>query len=141
MTDVFSRAKRSKIMSRVRGRENAATELRLIQIFRQARISGWRRRRALFGKPDFTFSAARLVIFVDGCFWHGCPLHGSVPTANGEFWARKLSRNVERDRLVGMTLRARSWRVLRIWQHELRNPAKVARRVRRMLVRSNSQRH
>lgn len=96
-------------------------------------IKGWRRHAPIFGKPDFVFPKARLAIFVDGCFWHACPAHGSLPATNRNFWARKLDRNKGRDRKVRRHLENFGWRVLRIWQHELREPSKVARRVRRSL--------
>lgn len=120
-------------MSRVRGRDNAATELRLIQIFREYRITGWRRHSAVFGKPDFTFPSARLAVFVDGCFWHCCPTHGSIPATNRLFWRRKLERNKTRDRVVQRILKKSGWRILRIWQHDLRKPQKVAHRVKYLL--------
>lgn len=135
VTDVFSREKRSEVMSRVKGRGNIATELRLIRVFREYGIKGWRRHSAIFGKPDFVFPTARLAVFVDGCFWHGCPLHGSLPASNRVFWSRKLDRNRNRDRVVHRQLRELGWHVLRVWQHELRQPKKVARRVRRSIVR------
>ena len=135
MSDIYSRQKRSEIMSRVRGKGNKSTELRLIKLFREHRIRGWRRNYQLFGKPDFVFPQLRLALFVDGCFWHGCPSHASMPVANREFWERKLRRNKERDREVNRTLRAKGWRVLRIWQHELarKNEGRLVARVRRGL--------
>jgi DNA mismatch endonuclease (patch repair protein) len=72
-------------------------------------------------------------VFVDGCFWHGCPLHATLPASNRMFWTRKLSENKKRDRLVRRQLRKSGWRVLRIWQHELRRPGKVAIRVKAAL--------
>lgn len=134
MADVFSPQRRSEIMSRVRSRGNRATELRLLNIFRQTKISGWRRRSKMFGNPDFVFPSKNLAIFVDGCFWHGCPSHGSLPATNRSFWANKISRNKMRDVTVRRELRKRGWRVLRIWQHELKYPTKVASRVRRYLA-------
>jgi DNA mismatch endonuclease, patch repair protein len=119
MADVFSSRKRSQIMSRVRGKGNKATELALITLLRRLGISGWRRGAHVFGKPDFVFPKYRLAIFVDGCFWHGCPRHGTQPTSNRAFWKSKLARNKARDRLVKRTLKQRGWRVLRIWQHAL----------------------
>ena len=78
-----------------------------------------RRHHPVFGKPDFVFLKLRLAIFVDGCFWHSCPRHATKPANNREFWEKKLTGNKLRDRLVVRTLRARGWRVLRIWEHEL----------------------
>lgn len=133
MVDMFSPKQRSEIMSMVKSRENKATELRLIRVFREFGIRGWRRRAKISGKPDFVFPTARLAVFVDGCFWHGCPIHGSLPVTNRMFWTRKLSRNKARDRVVRRTLKSSGWCVLRIWQHELREPDKVARRISKLL--------
>ena len=138
MADMFSRKLRSEIMSRVKGHGNAATELRLIEIFRSEGIHGWRRRSRVFGKPDFVFPKSRLAVFVDGCFWHGCLIHGGIPTSNAAFWSKKIRANMIRDKVVRRHLKRTGWRVLRIWQHDLRNTNHVARRVRRALGISNS---
>ena len=119
MPDVFTKKKRSEVMSRIRGRGNRDTELALIILLRLNKITGWRRNQKLFGKPDFVFRRARLAVFVDGCFWHGCPKHCNLPAGNRAFWRRKFAANLLRDRLVARTLRARGWRVLRIWEHDL----------------------
>jgi DNA mismatch endonuclease, patch repair protein len=135
MVDVFSIKKRSEIMSRVKGRGNRATELRLIAVFRAHRIKGWRRHARIFGRPDFVFPQEGLAVFVDGCFWHGCPIHGSVPASNRSFWKSKLHRNVQRDKLVRRELEEVGWCVLRIWQHELGRPESVANKVAKLLAR------
>jgi len=119
MTDVFTKAKRSAVMSLIRSAGNKDTELRLIGLMRTAGIRGWRRNVAVFGKPDFVFPKKRVAVFVDGCFWHGCPIHGTKPKQNAEFWLLKISRNQVRDRLVNRTLRKAGWKVLRLWEHEL----------------------
>lgn len=133
MTDVFSKAKRSAVMSRIRGSGNKDTELRLVGIFKRLGIVGWRRRMPVFGKPDFVFQKLRVAVFVDGCFWHGCPLHATQPKNNAEFWRVKLARNQVRDRLVTRTLRARGWRVIRIWEHDLawKQAGRLAGKLRR----------
>ena len=133
MPDVFSKSKRSEVMSRIRGNENRSTEMALMHVFRANRICGWRRHQLLPGKPDFTFRKERLVVFVDGCFWHRCPIHATYPANNRDFWEHKLETNKVRDRTVNRTLRNLGWRVLRIWEHELANPQKVAQRVIRSL--------
>src|SRR5215213_1188771 len=133
MADVFSRTKRSYIMSRVKSRGNRLTELRLVELFRAHGVRGWRRNSTMFGRPDFVFPKARVAIFVDGCFWHGCPLHGTVPLTNREFWVAKLARNRTRDRLVNRMLKSKGWVPLRIWQHDLRQSEKVARRIDSLL--------
>lgn len=121
MADVFSKQKRSEIMSRVRGKANRATELELIKLFHKHGIKGWRRNYPLFGKPDFVFPKERIAVFVDGEFWHGHPSRGQVPQTNTGFWAAKIERNRKRDRLVNRTLKAKNWIVVRIWQHQLRD--------------------
>jgi DNA mismatch endonuclease, patch repair protein len=132
MTDVFSARKRSDIMSRVRGRGNKATEIAMVALFNRHGIKGWRRHVAVFGRPDFVFPKHRLAVFVDGCFWHVCPLHRTPPASNRGFWRAKLARNKARDRLVNRTLKQKGWGVLRAWQHELarRNEQVLARRIR-----------
>ncbi len=131
MSDFLSRAKRSALMSTIRGRGNKDTEIALLKLFRRNKITGWRRNQKIFGKPDFVFPKLKLAIFVDGCFWHGCPKHGTQPRGNRSFWKNKFTRNKARDRLVTRTLRAQGWRVLRIWEHELarKNEVRLLKRL------------
>lgn len=137
MADIFTKDKRSEVMSRVRSRGNRDTELALIRVFRALGITGWRRHvsireprrkgrkpatpaaRPFRVRPDFVFPALRLALFVDGCFWHACPLHTTKPKDNATFWRRKFAANVERDRRVNRILRRDGWRVVRIWEHAL----------------------
>lgn len=134
MADVFSREKRSAVMAQIRGAGNRDTELRLVQLLRAARLTGWRRKASLFGKPDFVFPKHRVAIFVDGCFWHrhpGCKFC-YTPKSRSEFWLPKFERNIARDRLVTRTLRKAGWKVVRIWQCQLstRRQARVIARIR-----------
>jgi len=69
-------------------------------------------------RPDIAFTARRVAVFVDGCFWHACPEHGSKPRANDWYWTPKLARNVERDRVADETLASAGWQVVRIWEHD-----------------------
>lgn len=69
-------------------------------------------------RPDIVFTRRRVVVFVDGCFWHGCALHGSRPKTNGWYWEPKLARNVARDQQQNNALVSAGWRVLRVWEHE-----------------------
>nr|WP_307784667.1 very short patch repair endonuclease [Sphaerisporangium siamense] len=69
-------------------------------------------------RPDIVFTARKVAVFVDGCFWHVCPLHGRQPTTNEWYWAPKLRRNVERDRTVNAALEGAGWRIVRLWEHE-----------------------
>jgi len=135
VSDVFTKAKRSEVMSRIRSRGNKDTELALAKMLRRNKISGWRRHQPVFGRPDFIFPKFKLAVFVDGCFWHGCPKHAIKPKNNRAFWRRKLSANKARDRLVNHALRRAGWRVLRIWEHEFarKNESRLLNRIRRAL--------
>lgn len=124
-------------MAAIRGKGNRGTELKLIAIFRAAGIRGWRRGSTLPGKPDFVFPFAKLAVFVDGCFWHGCAKHCRRPASRQEYWLPKIERNMRRDLEVRKLLRARGWRCLRLWEHSLKSPEAVARRVRRVLLLSS----
>jgi DNA mismatch endonuclease (patch repair protein) len=84
-------------------------------------------RPGLRSRADIVFGPARVAVYVDGCFWHSCPEHGTRPKANAEWWERKLDRNQERDRETDRILREHGWRVVRIWEHE--DPLKAADRV------------
>ncbi len=138
MPDVFTKAKRSAIMARIRSRGNKDTELRMIELFRAHGITGWRRGVALFGRPDFVFRREHMVVFVDGCFWHGCPKpkHSPLPKTRAEWWAAKLGRNKERDRLVTRTLRKQGWKVVRVWECDLQHQRwkRIATRISKLLV-------
>jgi DNA mismatch endonuclease (patch repair protein) len=138
VADIFSKLKRSEVMSRIRGARNKDTELRLIQVFRAKGITGWRRGSKLSGRPDFVFSQLKTVVFVDGCFWHGCPKHATWPKTRAAFWRKKILGNKARDRRVNRALRAKGWKVIRVWEHELprRNEPRLIRKLERTLGRS-----
>jgi len=122
-------------MSRIRSRGNKKTELAMVHVLRAHKLIGWRRHQPLPGTPDFVFPKHRLALFVDGCFWHACPLHATKPKGNAAFWRRKLAANKARDRRVNWALRRAGWRVLRIWEHELtkKQEARLVARLRRAL--------
>ena len=160
MPDVFTKANRSEVMSRIRSRGNRDTELALAKLLRRQGITGWRRHQmlrfnvqrpapnversklsvgrwkfSLSVRPDFVFPALRVAVFVDGCFWHACPRHATRPRYHASFWRTKFAANRARDRLVNRSLRARGWRVLRIWEHELArtHEARLTARLQRAL--------
>jgi DNA mismatch endonuclease (patch repair protein) len=139
VADLYSSAQRSALMAKVRGRGNASTEGVLAAILRAEGWSGWRLQQVVRGRsgrgakavpfrlrPDFVFRARRLVVFVDGCFWHGCPRHGTQPKGNAAFWRAKFRRNRERDRRDTRNLRRAGWQVVRLWEHSLRAKARPA---------------
>ena len=135
MPDVYTKAERSELMSRIRGKGNKNTELKLVALFRKHGITGWRRNYKLLGKPDFVFRKEHVAVFVDGCFWHGCPVHGRIPKSNKKFWREKIGRNIRRDRKVSRTLRGLGWRVFRVWEHALsaKSAPATIRRLQRAL--------
>jgi DNA mismatch endonuclease (patch repair protein) len=134
MADIFTARRRSVIMGLVRSTGNASTELRLARLLRTARITGWRRASNLLGSPDFVWFQKRVAVFVDGCFWHGCPRHSHTPRSRVAYWAPKLARNKSRDRVVAQALRRQGWRVFRIWEHELAR--KYEARLLKKLIRA-----
>ncbi|MFI5842877.1 very short patch repair endonuclease [Catenuloplanes sp. NPDC051500] len=87
-------------------------------------------------RPDIVFTRRRLAVFVDGCFWHVCPIHGRQPTVNDWYWAPKLRRTMERDRAANTALEAVGWSVVRVWEHEAVNEA--ADRIAAMLATERS---
>ena len=87
----------------------------------------------LYGKPDMVFSRKRIVIFVDGCFWHGCPECDKSPEQSGEFWVKKIETNKKRDQRVTSELKSQGWTVLRVPEHDVRTKAALAQTVNRLL--------
>ena len=133
MADFWNREKRSAVMAKIRSRGNKSTELRLLAIFRKYHVTGWRRHRPMLGCPDFVFASPRIVVFVDGCFWHRCPNCFREPKSNFTYWTSKIQRNTKRDRLVNRELRKKGWAVIRYWECRLGDEGQVIRRLNRML--------
>jgi DNA mismatch endonuclease (patch repair protein) len=106
----------SQQMSRM-PRRDTGPEL-LLRRELHARGLRFRVRSSLPGRPDIVFTRARIAVFVDGCFWHGCSEHGSLPKNNREWWREKLETNVRRDRVKDEALRALGWQVLHFWEHD-----------------------
>lgn len=84
-------------------------------------------------KADIVFRAAKVAIFVDGCFWHGCPIHGTQAKANAEFWRNKIKQNQLRDLDTNEKLKKAGWKVVRVWEHE--NPEKAAERISKLVIK------
>ena len=118
--DRVSREVRSKNMSRIRSTGNRSTERRLRAALVSQGIAGWKLRpRGIVGNPDFVFLKRKLLVFVDGCFWHGCPVCGSLPRTNKRYWHPKIARTQARDARYTAELQSEGWTVLRFWEHEL----------------------
>ena len=129
MTDVLTPEQRRKNMSRIRGK-NTSPELKLRKMLWESGIRGYRVHYKLPGKPDIVFTRKKVVVFVDGCFWHKCPVCFRPPETNAEFWNDKLQKNVERDLKVTKELEDLGWTVLRFWEHEVKKtPEDVLARI------------
>lgn len=124
MADVFDVKKRSDIMSKVRSKNNKSTELKLIQIFRENNITGWRRNYPVKGHPDFVFLDKKVAVFVDGCFWHGHDCRNTRPSDNADYWNKKRERNKKHDKEITEMFETRGWTVIRIWECELKKKNK-----------------
>jgi DNA mismatch endonuclease (patch repair protein) len=113
---------RSDQMRAVRGRGNKSTEVCLRLALAKAGVRGWRIvARSVCGCPDFYFPKEQLAVFVDGCFWHGCPRCGHIPQTNRPFWRTKIMLNRLRDRATTARLRRQGIAVVRFWEHELQS--------------------
>jgi DNA mismatch endonuclease (patch repair protein) len=116
---------RSKAMAAVRGKGNRTTEQRLRFAMVSVGIQGWKvQPKGIIGKPDFVFEKEKLAIFVDGCYWHGCPKCGHIPKTRSEFWKAKIGRTKQRDLEKTNILENEGYRVLRFWEHELKKDLK-----------------
>lgn len=134
--DWLTPEQRSRNMSAIRSRGNKSTEKAIRFRMIRAGLSGWKLcTAALPGKPDFMFEDARVAIFLDGCYWHGCPKCYRAPTSNTGYWSGKFLRNKQRDRRVGRLLRRGGWKVVRVWEHEIeRSPGAVVEKIRSLVL-------
>ncbi|MHC4574088.1 MAG: very short patch repair endonuclease [Planctomycetota bacterium] len=134
MADIYTKEKRSEIMSRVKNRRTAPED-EVARLLRRLGVRYRRNVKSLAGMPDFVFSSASAVIFVHGCFWHNhsnCN-RAKLPKTNKPFWKRKIESNKRRDRRIARSLRQQGWHVFTIWQCSLRQPEKVLRRLKTVL--------
>ncbi|WP_374055832.1 very short patch repair endonuclease [Rossellomorea sp. FM04394] len=118
MTDNLTKDQRRKNMQAIKSQSKLEDK-----VTRELWKHGARFRKnvkTLPGKPDIAIKKYKLVIFIDSCFWHVCPLHGNMPKSNQKYWINKLYRNQERDLEVSEFYLKKGWRILRIWEHELK---------------------
>lgn len=117
--DTVSRQKRSEIMSRVKSKDSKIETLFRKELweagFRYRKNSG-----KYFGKPDVVLKQHKVVIFIDSCFWHGCKKHCRLPSTRAKFWTKKIERNTKRDKEVTKHYKKIGWRIIRIWEHDLK---------------------
>ena len=125
MADAFDSKKRSDIMSKVYSKNNKSTELKLIQIFEENNIKGWRRNYPVKGHPDFVFLDKKIAILVDGCFWHGHYCRNTRSSDNAEYWNKKIERNMKHDKEVAAFFEQRGWTIIRIWECELKKKNRI----------------
>ena len=123
-------------MQAIRAKGNKSTELKLVKLFRENNITGWRRHLPLPGKPDFTFRKEKLTLFVDGCFWHRCPKCYREPKTNADFWKNKIENNLKRDRKVTNELKQAGWTVVRLWECQLKKPQRFLTRIQKKLEKA-----
>ena len=119
MTDVLTQEQRKYNMSRIKGK-NTGPEVKLRKLLFAHGIRGYRVHYDLSGKPDIVFVKKKLAIFIDGCFWHKCPVCFRVPETRKEFWMKKIQSNIDRDKKVNEQLKNDGWTVIRIWEHEIK---------------------
>ena len=130
--DRVSKEQRSLVMSTVRAK-GTKLEDRFCAALRGEGMRGFRRNvESLPGRPDVVFRAARVAIFLDSCFWHGCPRHLRMPASNLDYWTQKIRRNKARDKAAARLLRADGWTVVRVWEHRLRDEGSRRRMVGRV---------
>lgn len=120
MPDNMTKKQRSVTMSKIRSKGNVSTEMKMIQLLSASGIHGWRRHQKLPGRPDFIFRDKKVAVFLDGCFWHGCPRCFIKPKSNVKYWAAKIARNKARSTEVDRELKRNGWTVLHFWEHTLK---------------------
>lgn len=118
MSDVFTKEKRSEVMSKIRSKDTTIE----MKLRRNLWKKGYRYRvhYKTIGSPDIAFPKEKIAIFVDGCFWHKCPICYRKPKSNKDYWIPKIKKNCERDKKNTKYLEKKGWMVIRIWEHEIR---------------------
>lgn len=138
MSDNLTPADRRKTMRAVKS-QGTKPERRLFSMLAGMGLKGWRKHaNDVIGKPDVVFDQEKFAVFVDGCFWHGCPhcKRPLKPQTNREYWERKIQRNMERANKYNRQLSEQGWKVFRIWEHEIRDSScrkEIRRKLRQKL--------
>lgn len=124
MVDTVDRATRSRVMAAVKQRDSILEKNFRLALWRAG--LRYRKNVRILGTPDVVFRTAKVVVFVDSCFWHGCPRHGRIPKSNVTFWRKKIERNRRRDLRITRAYRKQGWTVIRVWEHQLSTAAPAA---------------
>ncbi len=125
MPDVLTKKQRSYNMSMIK-KSGTKPELKLRNSLKLLGFSY--QPKGIFGTPDFADKNRKIAIFIDGCFWHKCGVHYISPKSNIKYWKTKIERNTKRDKTVNRELKARGWKVIRIWEHQTRHPNLILRK-------------
>ncbi len=128
---------RSKNMAAVRSKGNLSTEIALGKRLWAAGLRGYRKHWPIPGTPDFAWPGRKVAVFVDGCFWHGCPCK-TIPDTNAAFWRNKIRKNQERDRRVDRQLRKDGWAAVRVWECAVARSKTLSRIGRLLTNRKNA---
>jgi len=131
--DKFDTKTRSRIMASIRSK-NTSPEIKI----RKALWKAGFRYRIHYGKEkiDVAFTKPKIALFIDGCFWHSCPLHSHVPKGNREYWEKKLKKNIERAKLKDVRLQSQGWQTIHIWEHELGETDKIVSKLSKIILNS-----
>ncbi len=133
MTDIMSKQQRSKLMSRIRGRDTGIEKLLMLELKKQ-KVSRFKYQLKMTGNPDFVFPDHKIAVFCDGDFWHGYNFESRKPKLR-KYWRNKISSNMKRDKDITRHLRKNGWKVIRIWEHQIRkNPASCVNKIQKFLV-------
>lgn len=134
MGDNLSPEDRRKTMQAVKGK-GTRLEKRLWSMLAGMRLNGWKKNPGtITGKPDIVFPSQQIAVFIDGCFWHGCPhCQRKLPVTNREYWEKKIERNIALAQINNKQLEQEGWTVIRIWEHEMADTAKIRKRIRNAL--------
>ena len=120
MADTVSKKKRSEIMSKVKSKDSKI-EVGFRRAIWKAGFRYSKNSTKYFGKPDLVLKKYKTVIFVDSCFWHGCKRHCRLPATRKKYWTEKIERNKQRDKEVNRYYKKIGWKIIRIWEHEIKN--------------------
>lgn len=119
MADKITKKERSSLMSKIKSKETKL-EKDFRKLLWKEGIRYRKNSSKHFGKPDIVIASKKIVIFIDSCFWHGCKKHCRIPEVNRDYWVKKIARNKERDREVNRHYKKLGWKILRIWEHDIK---------------------
>lgn len=129
--DTISKEKRSETMRAVKNK-NSKIEILLRKEIWFKGIRYRKNPKGFFGKPDLLNKTRKIVFFIDSCFWHGCKKHCRMPSANQKYWKNKIERNQERDKEVSKFYKQKNWKVIRIWEHDIKDGKNLKKIIQRI---------